>query len=83
MAHCVYAKNSLININTLNYIPFIKEKKKKGGIFSYIGFGSDTSFEETKYLVGFDEISFIWLIYLKKKIRMIMMQWKLLEIIMI
>ena len=24
MAHCVYVKNSLININTLNYVPFIK-----------------------------------------------------------
>ena len=66
MAHCVYVKNSLININTLNYVPFIKEKKKKGGIFSYIGFGSDTSLEETKYLVGFDE-NFIYMIDLSKK----------------
>ena len=65
MAHCVYVKNSLININTLNYVPFIKEKKKKGGIFSYIGFGGDTSFEETKYLVGFDE-NFIYMIDLSK-----------------
>ena len=66
MAHCVYVKNSLININALNYVPFIKEKKKKGGILSYIGFGSDTSFEETKYLVGFDE-NFIYMIDLSKE----------------
>jgi len=65
MAHCVYIKNSLININTLNYVPFIKEKKKKGGIFSYIGIGGDTSLEATKYLVGFDE-NFIYMIDLSK-----------------
>ena len=66
MAHCVYIKNSLININTLNYVPFIKEKKKKGGILSYIGLGNDKPFEETKYLVGFDE-HFIYMIDLSKE----------------
>ena len=66
MAHCVYVKNSLININTLNYVPFIKEKKKKGGILSYIGLGNDKPFEETKYLVGFDE-HFIYMINLNKE----------------
>ena len=65
MAHCVYVKNSLININTLNYVPFIKLKNKKEGLLSYIGFGSDTSFE-VKYLVGFDE-HFIYMIDLSKE----------------
>ena len=66
MAHSVYTKNSLININTLKYVPFIKEKKKKGGILSYIGLGNDKAFEETKYLVGFDE-NFIYMIDLSKE----------------
>ena len=57
--HCVYVKDSLININTLNYIPFIKEKNKKGGIFSCVSIFSDTSFEETKYVVEFDKILLI------------------------
>ena len=64
MAHCVYVKNSLININTMDYVPFFKLKKKKEGIFSYIGFGSE-SFDEVKYLVGFDE-HFIYMINLSK-----------------
>ena len=29
MAHCVYVKNSLININMFNYVPFIKIKKNE------------------------------------------------------
>ena len=65
MAHCVYVKNSLININTFSYVPFIKLKKKKEGILSYIGFGSE-SFYEAKYLVGFDE-HFIYMIDLTKE----------------
>jgi hypothetical protein len=65
MAHCVYVKNSLININTLSYVPFIKLKKKKEGILSYIGFGTE-SLDEVKYLVGFDE-HFIYMIDLSKE----------------
>ena len=65
MAHCIYVKNSLININTIDYVPFFKLKKKKEGIFSYIGFGSE-SFDEVKYLVGFDE-HFIYMINLSKE----------------
>ena len=67
MAHCVFVKNSLIDINTVNYVPFIKLKKKQEGLLSYIGFGgSDTSFEEVKYLAGFDE-HFIYMINLSKE----------------
>jgi hypothetical protein len=67
MAHCVFVKNSLIDINTLNYVPFIKLKKKQEGLLSYIGFGgSDTSFDEVKYLAGFDE-HFIYMINLSKE----------------
>jgi hypothetical protein len=65
MAHCIYVKGSLININTLDYVPFIKLKKKKEGILSYIGLGSE-SFDEVKYLVGFDE-HFIYMIDLSKE----------------
>ena len=65
MAHCIYVKNSLININTMDYVPFYKLKKKNEGIFSYIGFGSE-SFDEVKYLVGFDE-HFIYMINLSKE----------------
>ena len=49
MAHCVYVKNSLININMFNYVPFIKIKKKTEGLFSYIGFGTE-EIKEIKYL---------------------------------
>jgi len=65
MAHCVYVKDSLVNINTLNYVPFIKIKKVKEGLLSYIGFGTETS-DEVKYLVGFDE-HFIYMINLSKE----------------
>jgi hypothetical protein len=51
----------------LNYVPFIKLKKKQEGLLSYIGFGgSDTSFDEVKYLAGFDE-HFIYMINLSKE----------------
>ena len=67
MAHSVFVKNSLIDINTLNYVPFIKLKKKQEGLLSYIGFGgSDTSYDEVKYLAGFDE-HFIYMINLSKE----------------
>ena len=64
MAHCVYVKNSLININTFNYVPFIKIKKKSEGLLSYIGFGTE-AIQEIKYLAGFDE-HFIYMINLSK-----------------
>ena len=64
MAHCVYVKNSLININMLNYVPFIKLKKKSEGLLSYIGFGTE-GIQEMKYLVGFDE-HFMYMINLSK-----------------
>ena len=64
MAHCVYVKNSLININMLNYVPFIKLKKKSEGLLSYIGFGTEGIYE-MKYLAGFDE-HFIYMINLMK-----------------
>ena len=64
MAHCVYVKNSLININMLNYVPFIKLKKRSEGLFSYIGFGTE-GIHEIKYLAGFDE-HFIYMINLMK-----------------
>jgi hypothetical protein len=66
MAHCVYVKNSLININTLNYVPFVKRKKNSEGILSYIGLGNDPSYNEIKYLAGFDE-HFIYMINLSKE----------------
>ena len=67
MAHCVYVKDSLIDINNLNIVPFIKKKKKPEGLLSYIGFGSsDNSFDEIKYLAGFDE-QFIYMINLSKE----------------
>ena len=64
MAHCVYVKNSLININMLNYVPFTKLKKKSEGLLSYIGFGTE-GIQEMKYLVGFDE-HFMYMINLSK-----------------
>ena len=64
MAHCVYVKNSLININMLNYVPFIKLKKKSEGLLSYIGFGTE-GIHEIKYLAGFDE-HFMYMINLMK-----------------
>ena len=64
MAHCVYVKNSLININMLNYVPFIKLKKRNEGLLSYIGFGTE-GIHEIKYLAGFDE-HFMYMINLMK-----------------
>ena len=64
MAHCVYVKNSLININMLNYVPFIKLKKKSEGLLSYIGFGTE-GIHEIEYLVGFDE-HFMYMINMSK-----------------
>ena len=64
MAHCIYVKNSLININSLNYVPFIKIKKINEGLFSYIGLGQE-NIKEIKYLAGFDE-HFIYMINLNK-----------------
>ena len=64
MAHCVYVKNSLININMLNYVPFIKIKKRSEGLLSYIGFGTE-GIHEIKYLAGFDE-HFMYMINLMK-----------------
>lgn len=65
MAHCVYVKNSLININMFNFVPFIKLKKKSEGFLSYIGFGTE-DIKELKYLAGFDE-HFIYMINLSKE----------------
>ena len=65
MAHCVYVKNSLININMFNFVPFIKLKKKSEGLLSYIGFGTE-DIKEFKYLAGFDE-HFIYMINLSKE----------------
>ena len=65
MAHCVYVKNSLININMFNFVPFIKLKKKSEGLLSYIGFGTE-DIKELKYLAGFDE-HFIYMINLSKE----------------
>ena len=64
MAHCVYVKNSLININIFNFVPFIKLKKKSEGLLSYIGFGKE-DIQEIKYLAGFDE-HFLYMINLSK-----------------
>ena len=65
MAHCVYVKNSLININMFNFVPFIKLKRKSEGLLSYIGFGTE-DVKELKYLAGFDE-HFIYMINLSKE----------------
>ena len=65
MAHCVYVKNSLININMFNFVPFIKLKKKSEGLLSYIGFGTE-DIKELRYLAGFDE-HFIYMINLSKE----------------
>ena len=65
MAHCVYPKNSLININSMNYVPFIKIKKINEGLFSYIGLGTE-NIKEIKYLAGLDE-HFIYMINLNKE----------------
>ena len=64
MAHCVYVKNSLININMFNYVPFIKLKKISQGLLSYIGFGTE-GIQQLKYLAGLDE-HFIYMINLSK-----------------
>ncbi len=65
MAHCVFVKNSLIDIRTIYYVPFTKIKKSTEGIFSYIGFGSEVA-NEVPYLVGFDE-NFVYMINLSKE----------------
>ena len=64
MAHCVYVKNSLININMFNYVPFIKLKKMSEGLLSYIGFGRE-GIQQLKYLAVFDE-HFLYMINLSK-----------------
>ena len=54
MAHYVYSKNSLININMFNYVPFIKLKKMSEGLLSCIEFGRE-GIQKLKYLAGFDK----------------------------
>ena len=65
MAHCIYVKNSLVNITTLNCFKFIKIKKTKEGLLSYLGLGNETLCE-MKYIAAFDE-HFIYMINLMKE----------------
>ena len=49
IAHRLYLKNSMVDIEPLPYVPFIKVKKNDN-ILSLIGFGKKKQIKEIKYL---------------------------------
>ena len=65
IAHRVYLKNSMVDIEPLPYVPFIKVKKNDN-LLSFIGFGNKKPFREIKYFAVFDE-HFIYMINMTTK----------------
>ena len=54
IAHRLYLKNSMVDIEPLPYVPFIKIKKNDN-LLSLMGFGNKKPFREVKYFAVFDE----------------------------
>ena len=65
IAHRLYLKNSMVDIEPLPYVPFIKVKKNDN-ILSLIGFGKKNQIKEIKYFAVFDE-HFIYMINMTTK----------------
>ena len=65
IAHRLYLKNSMVDIEPLPYVPFIKIKKNDN-ILSLIGFGNKKPFREIKYFAVFDE-HFLYMINMTQK----------------
>ena len=65
IAHRLYLKNSMVDIEPLPYVPFIKVKKNDN-ILSLIGFGKKNQIKEIKYFVVFDE-HFLYMINMTTK----------------
>ena len=60
IAHRLYLKNSMVDIEPLPYVPFIKVKKNDN-LLSLIGFGKKNQIKEIKYFAVFDEhFLYIW-----------------------
>ena len=54
IAHRLYLKNSMVDIEPLPYVPFIKIKKNDN-LLSLMGFGNKKPYREVKYFAVFDE----------------------------
>ena len=65
IAHRLYLKNSMVDIEPLPYVPFIKVKKNDN-ILSLIGFGKKNQIKEVKYFAMFDE-HFLYMINMTTK----------------
>jgi hypothetical protein len=65
IAHRLYLKNSMVDIEPLPSVPFIKIKKNDN-ILSLIGFGNKKPFREIKYFAVFDE-HFLYMINMTQK----------------
>ena len=65
IAHRLYLKNSMVDIEPLPYVPFIKIKKNDN-LLSLMGFGNKKPFREIKYFAVFDE-PFLYMINMTTK----------------
>ena len=65
IAHRLYLKNSMVDIEPLPYVPFIKVKKNDN-LLSLIGFGKKNQIKEIKYFAVFDE-HFLYMINMTTK----------------
>ena len=65
IAHRLYLKNSMVDIEPLPYVPFIKVKKNEN-LLSLIGFGKKNQIKEIKYFAVFDE-HFLYMINMTTK----------------
>ena len=65
IAHRLYLKKSMVDIEPLPYVPFIKVKKNDN-ILSLIGFGKKNQIKEIKYFAVFDE-HFLYMINMTTK----------------
>ena len=65
IAHRLYLKNSMVDIEPLPYVPFIKIKKNDN-LLSLMGFGNKKPFREVKYFAVFDE-HFLYMINMTTK----------------
>ena len=65
IAHRLYLKNSMVDIEPLPYVPFIKVKKNDN-ILSIMGFGNKKPFRAVKYFAVFDE-HFLYMINMTTK----------------
>ena len=65
IAHRLYLKNSMVDIEPLPYVPFIKVKKNDN-LLSLIGFGKKNQIKEIKYFAVFDE-HFLYMVNMTTK----------------